>query len=180
MAHALAGKHILMVIAQNDFRDEELLTPKALFEDAGAQVTVAANAPGTCTGMLGATVQASLAVRDAQAANYHALVIPGGGGSPKYLWHNKDLHDLIHAFRNSGKQTHAICLSPAVLAIAGVLKGKRATVYATPESKAAFEQAGATYIDEPVVTDGDLVTGRDPDAAQAFGERVVQMLANAG
>lgn len=176
MAKKLEGKKILMVIAQENFRDEELLTPKKIFEDEGAKVAVAANERGACKGMLGARVTAELAIREAKASNYDALVIPGGMGSPQYLWPNKDLHALIKAFRAGGKQTHSICLSPAVLAITGVLKGKRGVVYPTPESKAEFEKGGAIFVNEPVVTDGDIVTGRDPEAAEAFGQKIVEVL----
>jgi protease I len=179
MSKKLEGKKILMVIAQENFRDEELLVPKKIFEDEGAAVSVAANERDACKGMLGASVNADLALREAKASDYDALVIPGGMGSPQYLWRNGDLHALIAAFRAGGKQTHSICLSPAVLAITGVLKGRRGVVYPTPESKAEFEKAGAIFVDEPVVTDGDIVTGRDPAAAEAFGKKIVEVLGGA-
>jgi protease I len=176
MAKKLEGKKILMAIAKENFRDEELLTPKRIFGEEGAVVAVASNERGPCKGMLGAEATAELAIRDAKADDYDALVIPGGLGSPEYLWRNSDLHTLIKAFREKGKQTHSICLSPAVLAITGVLKGRKATVYATPESKTELEKGGAVYVDEPVVVDGDVVTGRDPDAAEPFARRVVEVL----
>jgi protease I len=176
MAKKLEGKKILMAIAQNEFRDEELLTPKRIFGEEGAVVAVASNERGPCKGMLGAEVTSELSIRDAKADDYDALVIPGGMGSIKYLWRNQDLHALVKAFREKGKQTHSICLSPAVLAITGVLKGRKAAVYATPESKAELEKGGAVFVDEPVVVDGDVVTGRDPDAAEPFARKVVEVL----
>lgn len=177
MTGKLQGKKILMVIAQEQFRDEELLTPKKLFEAEGAAVTVASLEKGPCRGMLGAKVNADVAIRDAREADYVALVMPGGMGSMTQLWKNAELHRLVKAFREKGRQTHAICLSPAVLAITGVLEGRKAVVYPMPESKAEFEKAGVTFVDKPVVVDGDVVTGRDPEAAEEFGRKVIEVLA---
>ena len=83
----------------------------------------------------------------------------------------------MKSFRAQKKSTHAICLSPAVLAITGILKGKKGTVYPTDESKGHFTEGGATWLDEPVVVDGDIVTGRGPDAAEPFGKKLVELLA---
>ena len=173
----LDGKKILYVIAQKDFRDEEYLVPSQMFRDAGATVTVASNAPGPCSGMLGAKVSAERAIADCTADEYDVVVIAGGMGAPEHLWHNAELHALLKAFRTQKKSTHAICLSPAVLAITGILKGKKGTVYPTDESKGYFKQGGATWLDEPVVQDGDIITGRDPDAAEAFGRKIMASLA---
>ncbi len=172
----LSGKKVLMVIAPDQFRDEELLVPKKIFESAGAWVQVASKSKMECTGMLGAKVKPDLLISEARIASYDAIVVVGGMGSPEYLWGDSMLHSLLVDSAKSQKVTAAICLSGAVLARAGVLKGHRATVYKTPESIKEFDKGGATYTGEPVTIDGSLITGQNPDAAKMFGEAIVEKL----
>ena len=173
----LAGSKILMVIAPEQFRDEELLEPKKIFLDAGAQVAVASTSRGTATGMLGAKVEPDLLIGQARAADYDAVVVVGGMGSPEHLWDNQELHSLLQQCQKDGKILAAICLSGAVLAKAGLLAGKQATVWAMPESLAALQQGKAQYIKKPVVQDGRLITAEGPEAAKDFGHAVVNELA---
>lgn len=167
-----------MVIAPDQFRDEELLVPKQIFESEGAAVLVASKSKMECTGMLGAKIRPDLLISEAKMASYDAIVVVGGMGSPEYLWGDPTLHLLLVDSSKSQKVTAGICLSGAVLARAGVLKGHRATVYKTPESIREFEKGGATYTGEPVTVDGHLITGQNPDAAKMFGEAIVEKLAS--
>lgn len=173
----LDGKKILYVIAQKDFRDEEYLVPSKMFKDEGALVTVASDSKGECSGMLGAKVLSDCAISDCHALDYDVIVVAGGMGAIEYIWPNETLHALLKDFRTQSKGTHAICLSPAVLAITGILNGKKGTVYQTDLSRGHFEKGGAKLLDEPVVLDGGIVTGRDPDAAEPFGKKIIELLA---
>lgn len=173
----LSGKKILMVIAPDQFRDEELLLPWKIFEEAGAVVRVASKSKQECTGMLGAKVKPDLLISEANMSDYDAVVVVGGMGSPEYLWGDARLHALLVESNAARKVTAAICLSGAVLSRAGVLKGHCATVYKTPESIREFEQGGVTYTGEPVTVDGHLITGQNPDAAKMFGEAIAEKLA---
>ena len=172
----LQGTRVLMVIAPEEFRDEELLTPQSILSEAGARVDVASTRAGVATGMLGATVTPNLLLADVKAQDYQAVIVVGGMGSPEYLWQEPKLHAIIQELHKNGRVIAAICLSGAVLANAGVLAGKKATVYSTPESEQALADGKAEFVDQPVVQDGKVITANGPEAAQHFGETIVQEL----
>lgn len=169
-------QRILMVIAPDQFRDEELNMPRQLYEQAGYGVDIASPRTGTATGMLGAQVPVEMNLNDVVVDNYQAITVVGGMGSPEYLWENQTLATLVREFDSQRKVVSAICLSGVVLAKAGVLKGKQATVWETPESVSALKEAGATYTGEPVTVDGLLVTGNGPEAAADFGRAVLEVV----
>lgn len=172
----LNGTRVLMIIAPEDFRDEELLEPKQILTEAGAQVTVASTRAGEATGMLGASVKPDAVVDNLKSADYHAVVVVGGMGSPTHLWQHKHVHNLLKETHAAGRVVGGICLSGAVLANAGVLNGKRATVWATDESLAALSAGKAQYVKEHVVQDGNVVTADGPEAAPEFGQTLVRAL----
>jgi len=172
----LEGKKILMVIAQENFQDKELIKPKEVFEGAGASVFVAAPRKETATGMLGGKVQPDFAISDVNASEFDAVVVVGGSGSPKYLWDDTQLRNLVKDAYAGGKVVAAICLSPVVLARAGILKGKSATVFPSSDAVAELKKEGAIYKDESVVIAGRIVTGRDPASAEAFADAIVSLL----
>lgn len=172
----LTGKKILMVICPENFRDEELYTPKEIFEQEGAEVKIAAPRLGTAHGMLGRTAQPDLLISQANAGDYDAVVVVGGMGSPTYLWADGQLHALLREAEQRGKVIGAICLSGAVLARAGLLRGRQATVYATDESLKELTQGGALYTSQDVVADGKIVTASGPHAAPEFARAIVSEL----
>ncbi len=173
----LLGTKILMVIAQDQFRDEELAEPRKIFLDEGAEVVVASTAAGVAKGMLGARCQPDAQVCDVNPAHYDAIVIVGGMGSPTYLWENTTVHRLLQQMDKDEKVVAGICLSGAVLAKAGVLKNKEATVWPCTESLAALAEGEARYLKKPVVFDGRTVTAVGPEAAHDFGQTIVEKLA---
>ena len=164
------------MIAPERFRDEELLEPKRALEQHGVAVTVASTRPGTAAGMLGAKVAIDCTVRQVDEAQYDALAVAGGAGSPTHLWDSAPLRALVQAFHRAGKPVAAICLSGAVLARAGVLGGRRATVYPTERAILEMKRAGATYVREPLVVDGAIITASGPEAAAAFGAALITHL----
>ena len=170
---------LLVVIAPERFRDEELFEPLSVFQKAGIAYDVASVKAGTCTGMLGGKCDATLDLTRVQAGRYEGIVVIGGAGSPEFLWGNSRLHTLVAEFANSGKLVSAICLSPAVLARAGVLQGKKATVYRVADSVAEMRKGGADLRDEALVIDGKFITANGPAAARRFGEEIVSALAGA-
>ncbi|MCX7751700.1 MAG: DJ-1/PfpI family protein [Blastocatellia bacterium] len=172
----LKGKRILMVIAPEEFRDEELFTPKEIFEAEGAEVKIASTRLGPARGMLGESASPDLLIADARADDYDAIVVVGGMGSPTYLWSNEALHRLLHEADEKGKIIGAICLSPAVLARAGLLRGRRATVYVTEDSMHELQRGGAHYQGVDVVTDGRIITASGPQAAAEFGRAICAQL----
>lgn len=172
----LSGRTILMVICPENFRDEELFKPKEIFEKEGATVKIASRSLSPARGMLGGTAKPDLLISDAQAEDYDAVVVVGGGGSPEYLWPDEKLHSLLRRADAQGKVIGAICLSGAALARAGLLRGRRATVYRTKESLKELEKGGAKYTSEDVVTDGRVVTASGPHVAAEFGHAIMARL----
>ena len=172
----LTGKNVLMVIAPDGFRDEELANPKGILEKDGAKVTIASTKRGACSGMLGARVTADAAVSEAKASDYDAVVVVGGSGSPAHLWGSAPLHQILRDAKQANKVIGGICLSGAALARAGVLAGKNATVWRTDESIAEMREGKAKLSDAPVVVDGKIVTANGPEAANDFGRKLAQLL----
>lgn len=170
------GKKILLVIAQEQFRDEECFVPKQLFESAGVKVTVAAESTKIAKGMLGGTIKPDITISEAIIDDYDAIVISGGSGSRRYLWDNKELHELVKEVDARKKVISAICISPVVLARTGILKGKESTIFKSPDTVRELKEHGAVYLDRDVVVSGRVVTGRDPASADAFGNAVLEAL----
>lgn len=171
-------KKILMVIAQQDFRDEEYFIPKGLFEAAGFEVRTAGLNRGEAVGVFGSLVKVDLAIEDIEVANFAAVVFVGGGGMEE-LMDNKQLHKLAQAAVKQGKITAAICIAPAVLAKAGVLSDKKATVWASENDKSAkeiLEQEGAHFIDKPVVINDKIITANGPSASRKFAEEIINKI----
>ena len=167
------SKKVLMVIASDQFRDEEYQKPRALLEAAGIQVTVASSKLAEATGMLGAKVKPDILLKDAKMDDYDAVVFVGGMGATEY-WENPTAHALAKKAHDSGKLTSAICLAPMTLANAGLLKGKKATIW--KDAVNDFKTKGVLYTGKSVEKDGKLITGSGPDAAEEFGRALVDAL----
>ncbi len=167
------SKKILMVIAPKNFRDEELQEPKDIFIKNGFSVTVASVTSDFCTGMFGTRVKPDATVDKVNIKDYDALVVVGGAGSPM-LKNYSSVIKLIQEAAEQEKLLASICLGPTVLAKAGVLKGKKATVF--PSGGSEIKRSGATYIAQPLVIDGKLITADGPESATKFGEAIVKAL----
>lgn len=166
------AKRALLIIAPANFRDEELAEPRAILKKAGYRVTVASSADGPVKGMLGAQVKPDLKLEQVKVDNYDVVVFVGGSGARAY-YEAPAAHRIAKEAVSKGKVTGAICLAPAILAKAGVLKGKRATVY--PAAAKALTAGGAKLQNAEVVVDGRLVTANGPEAATAFGNALVKV-----
>lgn len=171
-----SSRHVLFVIAPERFRDEELLEPRGAVERGGHRVTTVSTRPGTAVGACGARETVARSVTDAARDALDLIVIVGGAGSPDHLWSHEP---LLHAVRRhflAGAPIAAICLSSVVLARAGILAGRRATVFPSPRALLELRRGGAIYVGEPVVRDGTIVTASGPEAASAFGTALVSLL----
>jgi len=169
-------RRVLIVIAPERFRDEELAEPERALENAGHHVTVTSTRPGTARGMFGARVKIATSLALLDANNFDALMIAGGSGSSDHLWNHQPLIELIQAMHGAGKPIGAICLAPPVLARAGALSGKRATTFPDPRAIIELKRGGATFVEELVVPDGTIITGNGPEAATAFGAALVHLV----
>jgi protease I len=164
---------VLMVVAPERFRDEELFDTRAVLEGRAHSVIVASTRVGECAGSRGGHVFAEAVLGDQRAADFDAVVFVGGGGS-KLLWHDEDALRLAREAEAGSKVLGAICLAPVILANAGVLRGREATVAGT-EAK-TIEAAGATYTSPGVTVDGNIVTANGPKSSTAFGESIADLL----
>jgi len=162
-----------MVIASDQFRDEEYQKPRAILEKEGVRVTVASSSLKESTGMLGLKVTPDILLKDAKMEEFAAVVFVGGMGATEY-WDNPDAHRIAKACYAAGKPTTAICLAPMTLANAGLLKGKKATIW--KDVIGDFKTKGVVYTAKPVERDGLLITGSGPDAAEEFGNALVEAL----
>ncbi len=177
---ALKGCKALMIIAPENYRDEELNVPKKIFEDHGATVEVASTSRAECRGMRGGSVYPDLELAKVKLDDYLIVVLVGGIGV-KTFFNDKPFHLFLSEAATEGRVLGAICLAPVVLAKAGLLKGKRATVWDDEQknNSRALKEGGATYVAEEVVVDGNLVTANGPEAAAAFARKIVEAAQNA-
>lgn len=158
-----------MVIA-NQFEDVEATSPKEFLEARGATVTLIGPDRTTVTGKKGTTLTPDVTFADAGPAEaFDALVIPGGG-APENLRIIDDAVAFARDFVGSGKPVASICHGPQLLISADVLKGRTTTC--VNKIRDDVRNAGATYIDEPVVIDGNLISSRTPADLDAFNSAI--------
>jgi protease I len=164
---------IVMVISPNGFRDEEYFVPKEFFMHAGYEVRTVALGGGIAHSKFGKTVKVDRDLTDMDLGECSALVFVGGPGTKVYF----DLpsaHRLAHAALEQDKVLAAICIAPVILARAGILKGRRATVF--PDGENDLAQGGASNTREAVTQDGKIITCNGPAAAELFAQTVLRAL----
>lgn len=167
---------ILVIIAQKDFQPIEYFDTRAELEKAGFKVKVASITTNVAVGKDGSRVKPDLAIADAKTSDYKAIVVIGGPGAPELANHEEVL-ELLNEFNEQNKIIAAICIAPVILAKAGLLEGKKATVWnGDMEQSAVLESAGAKYVNEQVVVDGKIITANGPMAAKEFGKTIAKKL----
>ncbi|MCL2460519.1 MAG: DJ-1/PfpI family protein [Euryarchaeota archaeon] len=174
----MTEKNVLIVIAPLDFQDEELSKTIAELEKKDISYTIISTREGLAVGMRGGKVLIDKTVSDMYHTTdtYAALIIIGGSGTPATLWNSKNLRTLATEYYEKQKIVAAICLAPVVLARAGILQGKNATVFNDDSFIAELKTGGATYVSSPIVVDGTIITGNGPSAAPAFGEKIAKAI----
>jgi len=167
-----------MVIAFRDFRDVEYFIPRDILEAAGFKIATVSNKRGTAVGADGGEAEVDLLASEVNARDFDALLFVGGSGMGKSL-DNQDFQKIAQDFAGAKKILAAICIAPALLAKAGVLRGKKATVWSDSMNKSPInmlKEAGAVYKDQDVVVDGRTVTARGPSAASEFGKALIDTI----
>ncbi len=165
-------KKVLMVIAPNDFRDEEFFETKEVLEKSNIDITVANSTGQPSKSMFGKIVTPDKNFYDVDTKDFDAVVFVGGTGAAAYLNHKRAL-ELAKEFYDSGKVVSAICIAPTILANAGILNGKKATAY--PSQRNSINAVG-DYTGSNVTVDGKIITGLGPQAAVEFGKKIVEAL----
>jgi protease I len=177
---SLQGRKVA-VLATNGFEQSELETPLEALRAAGASVDVVSLKAGQIQGMehdeKGRMVDVDRTLEKADAADYDALVLPGGVGNPDKLRMDKPAVEFVRSFSQAGKPIAAICHGPWTLINAGAIDGRRVTSW--PSLEADLRNAGANWVDEEVVVDRGLVTSRKPDDLPAFCSEMIREFAAA-
>jgi protease I len=164
---------VAMVLAKN-FDDGEAIEPKRALEQQGAMVTIIGIERGEIQGKKGATLVADKAfeeIGDDEFASFDLLVVPGGG-SPENLRIHEPAVEFTRRFVGSGRPVGSICHGPQLLISAGVLKGRTTTC--VNKIRDDVINAGANYVDAPLVEDGNLISSRIPADLPAFNEALLR------
>ena len=165
--------NVLMVLASQDFRDEEYTICKRVLEQKNILVLTASTTIDNIKGMFGTNVKPDINLETIQEFSFDGILIIGGDGS-KELWENQKLIQLVKEFQKNKKAIGAICLAPMVLANAGILRNKNATIHDSAIKE--LKSKKVLYRSENVVTDENIVTGEGPSASNLFAQTYVKIL----
>jgi protease I len=164
------------VLVTDGYEPSELTEPIAALSDAGAEVTIVSDHEGTIRGKTDAdTATVDVTLDGARAADYAALLLPGGVKNPDTLRQDERGVAFVRHFADAGKPIAAICHAPWMLVEADVVRGRRVTSY--PSLRTDLRNAGAEWVDEEVVVDSGLVTSRTPKDLPAFNAKMLEEFA---
>lgn len=166
----------VLIIATDGFEQSELFEPRQALIDAGHQVTLASNKREPIQGMehdeKGETIRPDALLGEVRAADFDALLLPGGVANPDTLRTEQAAVQLVREFFERQAPVAAICHGPWLLAEADVIRGR--TLTAWPSIRTDLRNAGADVVDEEVCIDGNLITSRKPDDIPAFNEALLR------
>ncbi|MDD3046313.1 MAG: DJ-1/PfpI family protein [Candidatus Pacebacteria bacterium] len=169
---------IAIIIAFKDFRDEEYFETKEILEKAGFETSVFSNKKGIAIGKFGGEALIENTFKDLDISKFDGLLIVGGSGAIEYL-DNPEIYFLINEAKNQKKIIAAICIAPLILAHAGILKGKKATVWSSDLDKSAlkeFKKQEVKYVSEKSVVDGKIVTADGPSSIVEFCKNIINLI----
>lgn len=178
MGKKLDGKKVAILVADG-FEQVELTEPRKALEDAGATVQIVSPADEEVQGWnhdeKADKFPVDMPLNRARSDDYDALLLPGGVRNPDQLRMSTRAIEFIDGFFAAGKPVAAICHAPWLLIDGGVVKGK--TITSWPSLKTDLVNAGANWVDRPVVVDNGLVTSRKPADISAFNDKMIQEFA---
>ena len=171
----------VLIVATDGFEEWELFGPRQILTERGAEVVLASPKRDPIQATVhddpGKTIRPDLTVDEASADDFDALILPGGVRNPDQLRTNAAVIALIRDFARQGKPVAAICHGPWLLVEADLLRGRRATSW--PSIRTDLRNAGADVVDEAAVTDGNIVTSRNPQDVEEFTNAVIDLIENA-
>jgi len=174
----LKGKKIA-ILATDGFEQSELEQPREALEDAGAETHIVSPESHRITGWdkdkFGDTFAVDVELSNADPGDYDALLLPGGVMNPDKLRLIPEAIEFVQAFFDEHKPVAAICHGPQLLIEAAVVEGRKLTSYESIKSD--LINAGAEWVDEPVVADHGLVTSRTPNDIPIFNEKMIEEFA---
>ena len=171
----------VLIVATDGFEEWELFGPRQILQERGAEVVLASlkrdPIQATVHDDPGKTIRPDLVVEEVKTDEFDALVLPGGVRNPDQLRLHGNVIALIRHFAEQGKPVAAICHGPWLLVEADLLRDRTATAW--PSIRTDLRNAGARVVDEPAVTDGNIVTSRNPDDVEAFTQALIELIENA-
>jgi protease I len=174
----LNGKRVAILV-EDGFEQVELTSPKQALEEAGATTQIISPKRGKVKGWdhtkWGDEFPVDVAIEQANANDYDALLLPGGVMNPDNLRTNQQAVQFVRSFFDQQKPVASICHGPWILAEADVLRGRKVTSYNS--IKTDLKNAGANWVDQEVVVDQGLVTSRNPDDLPAFNRKMIEEIA---
>ncbi len=165
----------IAILSTNNFEDSELTSPRDAVHEAGAATVVVSTESGSIEGKNGTEVSVDLATSEANAADYDALLLPGGTSNADQIRTDEAAVKLVREFTQAGKPVGVICHGGWILTDAEAVYGVRMTSY--PSLKTDLSNAGATWVDEEVVVDKRIVSSRTPDDLPAFNKAIIEEFA---
>lgn len=166
----------IAVLAADGYEQSELESPVKALKDAGAKVEIVSLKSGEIKAMKNNqwsnSVTVDQTVSNADCKDYDGLLLPGGVINPDALRGDEKAVSFVKDFFSANKPVAAICHAPQTLINAGVVKDRKMTSFKTISKD--LENAGANWVDEEVVTDGNLTTSRSPEDLPAFNKRMVE------
>jgi protease I len=175
----LKGRTIAFLVAPEGIEQVELTEPWDAVEKAGGTPRLLSTKSGEVQAFnhldKGDTFAVDALVADADPASYDGLMLPGGVANPDALRMDEDAVAFVKEFVESGRPVAAICHASWTLAEADVVRGRRLTSW--PSLQTDLRNAGAEWVDEEVVVDGNLVTSRKPDDLPAFTDAMLDLYA---
>lgn len=168
----LTGKRVAVLVADL-YQELEFWYPYLRLVEEGAEVVAVGPEAKEYKSKLGYPAKADLAAAMARAEDFDAVIIPGGY-APDYMRRSKELVAFVRKMAESGKVVAAICHGGWMLASADVVRGKRVTSFFSIRDD--LEHAGATWVDEPVVRDWNLITSRVPSDLPTFLREIISAL----
>ena len=181
-ADSTTTRTVAFLVAPEGIEQVELTAPWKAVEESGAKPVLLSTQRGTVQAFnhldKGDTFDVDVVVSAAEVADYDALVLPGGVANPDALRTDTDAVAFVRQFVQSGKPVAAICHAPWTLVEADVVRDRTLTSW--PSLQTDLRNAGATWRDEEVVVDDNLITSRNPDDIPAFNRALLAALTDRG
>lgn len=168
----------ILIVATDGFEESELFGPREILQRRGAEVVLASLTTDPIQATVhddpGKTIRPDITIDQVNAEDFDALILPGGVRNPDQLRMHENVIRAIRAFDDLEKPIAAICHGPWLLVEADLVEER--TVTAWPSIHTDLRNAGATVVDEPAVTDRNIVTSRNPGDVEAFTSALIELV----
>jgi protease I len=174
-------KKRVAILVDNGFEEDEMTEPRKALEEAGAETCLISPQPTEVRAWhmknWGESYPVQRQLDEAEARDFDALLLPGGVRNPDHLRMQPKAVEFVKAFFDANKPVAAICHGPWTIVEAGKARGRKITSW--PSLKTDLRNAGAEWVDQEVVVDGNLVSSRNPDDIPAFNREMLRVFSHA-